>query len=159
MNRPTSTLSAVLALALSTAGCSTLAAMMPDSQLGEIAGRSADAVEAKAPEKRTEFPEAAPLLKTAAKDFAHAREGHVLRSYFTQNGWNVEPHKLRGAPVVLFTREKAKGVSQGAEGEDSVCYEYSCAMVQEWGPGWSAPSMDCNNVPVKVTCKSANALP
>jgi len=159
MKQSTLTCSVLLTFALPLAGCSTLAQMMPDSELGQIAARTAEADEAKAPEGRTEFPEAAPMLDSSSKDFARSKQVRLLRAYFTQSGWNVQPEKERSVPVVLFTHEKARGMSQGAEGEEGVCYEHSCAMVQEWGPGWSAPSLDCNTVPTKVSCKSTNALP
>jgi hypothetical protein len=149
----------LVTVALSTAGCSALSQLMPDSQLGEIGARAGDAVEASPPEARTSFPEAESLLGSASKGFLGPRKAHLIRSYFTADGWDVKPHLSRSAPVVLFTEEPAKGINQAAEGESAVCFEYPCALVQEWGPGWSAPMLDCNNVGVKVTCKSAKALP
>src|SRR5262245_17517779 len=124
MKHQTLTSLLLLTLALPLAGCSTLAAMMPDSELGQIAARTAEADDAKAPDGRTDFPEAAPLLDQASKDFARSHQVTLLRTYFTQKGWNVEPEKLRGVPVVLFTHEKARGMSQGVEGEEGVCYEH-----------------------------------
>ncbi|NUO54372.1 MAG: hypothetical protein HOV80_36465, partial [Polyangiaceae bacterium] len=84
------TCSILLTFVLPLAGCSTLAAMMPDSELGQIAARSAEAGDAQAPDGRTDFPEAAPLLDEASKDFARSHQVTLLRTYFTQKGWNVE---------------------------------------------------------------------
>jgi len=150
---------ALLMVSLPATGCSALSQLMPDSQLGEIGARAGDAVEASPPEGRTSFAEGESLVGSASKDFLGPRKARLVRSYFTADGWDVTPHVRRTAPLVLFTEEPAKGINQPAEGEDAVCFEYSCAMVQEWGPGWSAPSLDCNVVGVKVTCKSAKALP
>ena len=116
--------------------------------------------EAKEPD-HVDWPEAEALARPAAHDFANRYQGELMVYYLPRYGWNEsfnesEGHHERSAGIWIYVRRKGGALVKGAEGEEGVCFQFNCSVVQQLlSGGWGQAFMACNeHDQEKVTCKS-----
>jgi hypothetical protein len=108
---------------------------------------------------RVEWPEVQPLADEASAAFARRSEGEALANYLTKRGWTEQRNdgkRERSTGLMLYLQRRGGAAVKGADGEQGVCFQFSCSLVQEASGGaWGSPFLDCSeHDQKKVTCES-----
>jgi hypothetical protein len=108
-----------------------------------------------------EWPEVQPLADDASVAYARTMQATVVASFLTARGWKEQVneetgHYERSTGLMLYVNRRGGALVKGADGEDGVCFQFSCSLVQQKSDGsWQAPFLDCEDYSQqKVTCKS-----